>query len=414
MLETILRQQPEDGSTLFVDMNSFFASCEQQANPALRDRPIGVCPFISRSTCVIAASIEAKRFGVKTAMRVPQAQQLCPSIELVQANPPLYREYHRQLMAQLDNTRCRVGVKSIDEAVLHVPRDLRDQPRLLAAEVKQRVRSVGDHLQCSVGIAPNLFLAKMGSNAQKPNGLVEIKLDSLAEFYQTLQLTDLYGISWRMAKRLKDLGIFTPLEFYQAPFSLLKRAFGVNGESWYLRLRGYEVDTKPTHRGSIGHQMTITPKPASNREEVLSVASQLTYRSAIRLRSANLAARGVVFYVRFDDRSWWGKVYHGRQAFFDSASFFAHVKRLFSFCRMPKPVRLVSVTAIDLLPQDRIPARLFDTVDKEERLSQALDDINWRYGEASVMTGRQMLTGKIRDAIGFGNSAQNAMELPVK
>ncbi|HSX48308.1 MAG TPA: DUF4113 domain-containing protein, partial [Candidatus Nanoarchaeia archaeon] len=187
---------------------------------------------------------------------------------------------------------------------------------------------------------------------------------------------------------------------------------GIPGEMWYLRLRGYEVDLKPTNRSIIGHQTTIVPQPAKSRAEVLSVASQLTYRAAIRLRSAGMAARGIAVSVRFVDRSWWGKVYHGREAFFDSATFFSEVNRLLSYCRMPKPVRFVSVSAIDLIDTRFISQKLFDDHDREERLSQALDEINFRYGEATITTGRQGLTKKIHDAIGYGNAVQNTRELP--
>lgn len=412
MLESMLKQQPADGRALFTDMNSFFASCEQQANHALRGRPVGVCPFLSDATCVIAASIEAKRFGVKTAMRVPEAKRLCPDIVLVEANPRLYRDFHRRIMAELDNTRCRVVIKSIDEALLQVPSYLQSQGLELAAEVKQRVSSVGDYLKCSVGIAPNMFLAKMGTSLHKPDGLCEVTTASLESFYAPLVLTDLHGISWRMEKRLKAIGIRSPLEFYRAPHALLKKAFGVNGESWYLRLRGFEVDLKPTTRRTIGHQTTMVPNPAYDLAEVLSVASQLTYRAAIRLRASGLAARGIAVYVRYNDRTFWGRTYHGAQPFYDSATFFQQVNRLFARLPMTRPVRLVSVSAIDLIDARFVTRKLFDQRTREERLSAALDDINFRYGEATVVTARQLFTPRTRDAIGFGNASSNAYELP--
>ncbi len=412
MLEKILKQQPVDGRSLFVDMNSFFASVEQQANPALRGNPVGVCPFLSNATCVIAASIEAKRYGVKTGTNVAEAKRLCPEIILVPADPRLYREYHRRIMDEMDNIPCRIVIKSIDEALLIVPSYLLQDVLGLAAEVRRRVLSVGSQLRCSIGIGSNLFLAKMGSNAQKPDGLVEIKQDQLAAFYQQLTLTDLHGISWRMALRLKHLGIYMPLDFYAAPYSLLKRTFGVNGEAWYLRLRGYETDLKPTTRRMIGHQTTIIPGPATTRAQVMSVASQLTYRVATRLRAANLTARGIVVYIRYNDRSGWQKVYRGKQPFSDSRTFFNEVQRLFGYCRMSKPVRLVSVSVIDLIDQRYITQTLFDDHSLEDRLATALDEINFRYGEATIVTGRQLTTPKIHDAIGFGNAAQNARELP--
>jgi DNA polymerase-4 len=412
MWERSLKQQPQDGRALFVDMNSFFASVEQQTTPALRGIPVGICPFISDTTSVIAASIEAKRYGIKTGTKVTQAKQLYPAIKLVQANPRKYRHYHRQIMAELDNLPCHVHAKSIDEALLLVPSYLREEALTLAHQIKERIANVGDQLKCSVGVASNMFLAKMATNLHKPDGLFEVKTEKLEEFYAPLQLLDLHGISWRMRRRLQQIGIGTPLDFFQAPAGLLRQNFGVNGEAWYLRLRGYEVDLKPTTRRMIGHQMTITPDPAHTRDEVLSVASQLTYRAATRLRAAELAARGVVLGIRFQDRTWWQKVYHGREPFFDSVTFYNHVQRLFKNCRMPKPVRLVSVSAIDLIEQPAMPVPLFQTYRREEQLSQALDDINFRYGENTIVTGNQLRAGKPRDAIGYGNATLNVLELP--
>lgn len=407
-----IRPQPEDGKAIFIDMNSFFATAEQQAHPHLRGRPVGVCPFVSDTTCVIAASIEAKRYGVKTGMRIPDAKRLCPQIELVTATPRLYRDLHRQVMAGLDNLPCQVQAKSIDEALLVVPSYLRDQALDLAKEVKRIVAGVGDQLKCSVAIAPNLFLAKMGTNLHKPDGLIEIKLAQLEEFYRPLQLLELHGVSWRLRRRMHQIGIASVLDLYHAPHERLKQAFGVNGEAWYLRLRGFEVDLKPTTRRMIGHQMTITPQPAVTRQEVLSVASQLTFRAATRLRKAELAAHGVVLYLRFHDRTWWQKVYHSKQAFYDSVTFYNHVQRLFKACRMPKPVRLVSVSAIDLIEQSKMTHPLFEPTDRGERLSHALDEINFRYGENSIVTAQQLFTDRPRDAIGYGNAVRNALELP--
>lgn len=335
MFEQMLRQRPIDGRAIFIDMNSFFASCEQQANPELRGQPLGVCPFISNATVVIAASTEAKRFGIKTGTRVPEAKLLCPRLQLVQANPRLYREFHRRLMAALDNLNCKVSAKSIDEALLLVPSYARHQAAKLGLDVKTAVRSVGSDLKCSVAIASNMFLAKMGTNLRKPDGFLEIKTAELADFYAPLELTDLHGISWRMKARLNAIGITTPVDFYEASLPLLREAFGVNGEAWYLRLRGYEVDLAPTTRRIIGHQMTIVPQPARSRAEVLSVASQLTYRAAIRLRQSGYAARGIAVYLRFQDHSGWKNVYHAKYAFTDSSTFFLQVKRLPARATLP-------------------------------------------------------------------------------
>ena len=392
-------------------MNSFFASVEQELRPELRGRPIGVCPFINDATCIIAASIEAKRSGIKTGTKVAEAKRLCPEITLLAARPSHYRDYHHRIMTALDQTRCQVIVKSIDEALLIVPNDLRSQTRELALEVKQRLVALGSQLKSSIGIAPNLFLAKIASNLEKPDGLVEVRLDGLADFYAGLKLTDLHGISWRLARRFHAIGIASPLELFRAPYGLLRRSFGLSGEAWYLRLRGYEIDLAPTTRRMVGHETTITPDPATTMEQVLSVASQLTYKAANRLRASELAARGVVVYLRYSDRSYWQHLYHGRQPFSDSATFLGHVKRLLANHRLRLPVRLVSVSAIDIMPIAQTTHSLFGQTESHERLSEALDQINGRFGPNTVQPAEQLLSRPMTDAVGFGNAPDVATAL---
>ncbi len=411
MLEELLATKPTDDQALFVDMNSFFASVEQQLRPELRGRPVGVCPFLNDATCIIAASIEAKRLGIKTGTNVGEAKRLCPDIALIEARPAPYRQFHGRIMAALDQTRCRVIIRSIDEALLLVPRDLRPETIELAREIKANLSSLGDQLKASIGIAPNAFLAKMASNFQKPDGLVRLELTGLADFYAQLGLTDLHGVSWRMARRFAAIGLGSPLELSRAPYALLRRFFGLTGEAWYLRLRGYEVDLAPTTRRMIGHQTTLTPHATTDPRKIAGLASQLTYKAAVRLRAAGYAARGVAVYLRYNDRSSWGRVYHGRHPFSDSATFLAHVERLLSRHRLSRPVRLVSVSAIDLVPLAQTTRSLFDEAGGDERLSEALDQINGRFGVGTVRPAEQLLSSPARDAVGFGNAAQAAREL---
>lgn len=412
MLEELLPTQPSDNRAVFVDMNSFFASVEQELRPELRGRPVGVCPFLSNATCIIAASIEAKRSGIKTGTNVGQAKLLCPGITLVEARPPAYRDYHKRIMETLDQTRCQVIIKSIDEALLLVPRDLRGHTTELALEIKNNLDKLGTQLKASIGIAPNQFLAKMASNFKKPNGLTRVPLSGLEDFYSQLRLTDLHGVSWRMARRFNQIGVATPLDLYRAPYQLLRRSFGLNGEAWYLRLRGHEIDQAPTTRRMIGHQTTITPHATSDPQVILGLASQLTYKAAVRLRAAGYAARGVVVYLRYNDRSGWQRLYHGRHPFCDSPTFLDHVQRLLTRHQLRRPVRLVSVSAIDLVPLSQTTRSLFDEAAGGERLSEALDQLNARYGPQTVQPAEQLLAGPARDAVGFGNAAQAARELP--
>lgn len=408
---SLLTRQPLVGRALYVDMNSFFASVEQQVKPHLRGRPVGVCPFINDSTCVIAASVEAKRCGVKTGTLVREARQLCPDIHLISDDPSVYRDYHRRITKALEATRCQVSIKSIDEAFLELPSDLQSEAQTVALQIKRNIFSVGSQLECSIGIASNLFLAKMGTKLHKPSGLVQVQLEDLEALYATLRLTDLYGISWRMARRLQVLGIETSLDFYQASYSLLKHHFGVNGERWYLRLRGYEVDNRATTRRIIGHQTTIVPNPATTPAEVMSVASQLCYKAAARLRAASLAARSVHVALRLTDRTYWTRTLRTHTPFWDSRTFFLHTSSLLSSWEPHKPVRLVSVSAFDLLPWSALTTPLFDPPINSERLSRAMGEIDMRFGRNTIAPATQLLSQQVIDRVGFGNAGQTAVEL---
>jgi DNA polymerase-4 len=214
-----------------------------------------------------------------------------------------------------------------------------------------------------------------------------------------------------MARRLRIIGIETPLDFYHAPFELLKKSFGINGERWYLRLRGYEVDKLQTTRRMIGHQNTITPNPATTKAEVLSVANELTYKAAVRMRASELAATSVAVWIRYNDRTYWGRVLRTRSPFFDSRTFYGHIQTILQKWTLAKPVRLVSVTAFDLVPFKAMTHSMFDPTEKSEQLSAALDNIEHRYGRFTIRPASQLITGELSDQVGFGNAAQSVKDL---
>ena len=412
MLEKLL-PPPVNGSAIFVDMNSFFASVEQQLHPELRGRPVGVCPFIHDATCLIAASVEAKRYGVGTGTRIPEARRLCPGIVLLANQADNYRRFHRQIMDALDTTRCRVIVRSIDEAYLKVPRDLMPNAVQLADSIKTMIRGIGSELACSAGVAPNLFLAKLATNLHKPDGLLEITLDDLEGLYACLGLRELPGISWRMERRLRLLGIDSPLQLYQAPFGLLRRSLGVWGEAWYLRLRGYEVDTRPTQRRMIGHQSTIHPQPASTRSELMATASQLCYKIATRLQRAGLAARTVSIVWRYSNHSYGQALYRSRTPFFDFGSLWHHAEQLLPRV-LDHPVRFVSVSSFDLIPISTMTENLWSRPFTREQLSRTTDTINRKFGLGTIFPAQSLIGQPISDQVGFGNAPQAAIELAPK
>lgn len=390
---------------LFVDMNSFFASVEQQVDPQLRGRPVGVVPFLHDSTCVLAASIEAKKLGVGTGTNIAEARRLAPDITFLKVNAKLYRDYHRRIMSMLDETRCKVTVKSIDEALLILPKDMRNQALDLASQIRNNVRDIGDWLGCSIGLGPNMFIAKMATNAMKPHGLVQVLPEELEGFYSTLQLPDLYGVARRSTKRFKAIGIETPLDLYHAPLKYLQQHLGENnGLSWYLRMRGVEVDQKPTHRTSVGHQMTLTPNPATSLDELWPTISQLVAKVSHRLRINGLSSHRLVCFVRYSNRTHWGIVMNQTQYINDLPTMLQSVKQGFTHLPFTFPVRLVGVSAINLRPTADTSYSLFPEERKSEQVTHAIDLITEKFGVGSITTGSNLIIPPVADHIGFGNA----------
>lgn len=164
-------------NALYVDFNSYFASIEQQLRPDLRGKPIGVLAVLAETTCCIAASYEAKAFGIKTGTGVRDARKLCPNMVFVEARPPLYIEYHHKLIEIVESCTHVEKVLSIDEMVCKLTgsQQQKENALKLAAKIKREINKQFEFIHCSIGIAPNTFLAKLASNMQKPNGCVVIE-----------------------------------------------------------------------------------------------------------------------------------------------------------------------------------------------------------------------------------------------
>lgn len=258
---------------LFIDMNSYFATCEQQVNYWLRGRPVGVCVYTGKYGCIIAPSIEAKRAGVKTGMRLVDAIKLCPDLVPLETNPRRYRDFHLAIMNVLRKYSDHVIPKSIDEAIVDLNGfDLlyksNDDLIRLAKKIKKEIREeVGDYLTCSVGIAPNAFLAKLASGLQKPDGLQLILPENIDRVLAKLQLTDLPGISTRMTARLNKHGIHTPLQLREASAQLLRAAFnGIVGQYWHDRLHFKTLDMQDQPYRNMSAMRHISKDQRKNKQ----------------------------------------------------------------------------------------------------------------------------------------------------
>ena len=376
---------------LFLDLNAFFASCEQQDNPALRGQPIIVVQTPTSSACAIAASYEAKRLGITTGTLVREAKQICPAVIPVQARHRLYTEYHERMLAAVDTCVPVEKVMSIDEVACRLMGDQRQVPvaRALALRLKRALREqVGECLTCSIGIAPNVFLGKVGSDLRKPDGLVVITKENLPEALLRLELQDIYGIGKRMAQRLNRAGIFTVAELWQAsPFQLRRVWGGINGLLFHQMLHGVDIQP-PSSRfaKSIGHQHVLEPELRTN-DGAANFARHLLAKAAERLRRGDYYCRRLGLHVSWvgDLGGWWDETsFHETR---DTGFLLERLQELWPRAPRYKPLS-VGIVLLDLVPAGHHQPDLFDAdSQRRQKLSPLIDRINGRYGRGAIGFG---------------------------
>ncbi|HWA94780.1 MAG TPA: hypothetical protein VG844_09275 [Terracidiphilus sp.] len=288
---------------LFVDLNSYFASVEQQVRPQLRNRPIGVVPMLADTTVCIAASYEAKAYGVKTGTVVSDARRMCPGIEFVEARHEIYVDYHHRIVETVETCLPVTSIQSIDEMACRLIG--RERSLLAALElgrlVKARIRErVGQCLRSSVGLATNRYLAKVASDMEKPDGLVALPLDILPTALPLLELRDLPGIGARTEKRLNAKGIHTMTQLLALSSEQAGELWGsVWGERLFHWLRGEDFDlTETEHLKSISHSHVLAPELRTT-EKAWAVAHKLLHKAAMRLRSNGLWASSISLSIGF-------------------------------------------------------------------------------------------------------------------
>ena len=288
---------------LFLDLNSYFASVEQELQPRLRNRPIAVVPVMADTTCCIAASYEAKAFGVRTGTQVGDAKRLCPGIELVEARHEMYVGYHNKIVEAVESCVPVSSVMSIDEMACSLLG--REQPLVAALDLARRVketikRDVGSTLRCSVGLAPNRYLAKIASDMEKPDGLVALTPDILKPALKNLVLRDLPGVGARMEKHLHARGIRTMEQLLELDRAALSDVWGgVGGEKLWYWLRGEDFnDRELEHQKSISHSHMLPPEFRS-RDGAYAIAHKLLHKAAMRLRRDRLWATNITLAVKF-------------------------------------------------------------------------------------------------------------------
>jgi len=381
-----------DLNALYVDFNSYFASVEQQLVPELRGKPVGVLAVMAETTCCIAASYEAKAFGIKTGTIVSEARKLCPDIIFVEARPPLYVEYHHKLIDIVESCTHVEKVLSIDEMVCKLTGS-QQQPEnalKLAARIKQAiVKNAGDYIKCSIGIAPNTYLAKVASNLQKPDGCVLIQPHELPQRLYGLNLRDLNGIGKQMEARLNRYRITTVEQLYAANRQQLQTAWGsVEGERMYDKLRGIEPYYVKNARSSLGHSHVLPPEQR-NEVGVRAVLHRLLQKACMRMRSYDLLASRISVKIKFRNMPSWTM----ESAISPTDNTLQLINALEQFLQHYPETRhepyAVGVSFSGLVTAEEVARDLFqiEPLENEKKLNKAIDTLNLKFGKNTIYFG---------------------------
>lgn len=402
---------------LFLDLNSYFASVEQQLDPALRGKPVIVAPVDVDTTVAIAASVEAKRYGISTGTPVWEAKRKCRDILIAPARHEKYVEFHEAILAEIWKHIPVTHVCSIDEVACRLL-DNENSPEAamaLARRIKAGIRAhVGECLTSSVGIAPNRLLAKLASDMQKPDGLVVLTADQLPHRLYDLRLREIAGIGAKMERRLARDGILDIRQLCERrPRDAGTAWGGTNGDRlWYL-LHGVELPEKPTQSRTIGHSHVLSPSKRG-LEPTRLTARRLALKAASRLRRKGYRSRLLVLHGKFeDDKSNWRaaiKLPSTQDSFVILSALDSLFPRLAAAGRQRVGgfrLRMVGVTLCEIEGVEGEQRSLFAALDPDDplaretrtlSLSRAMDRINEKFGRHAVSVGP--LNGGRIDAVG--------------
>ncbi len=389
---------------MFVDLNSCFARCEQQANRLLRNKPLVVAAYASDYGCVISPSVEAKKLGIKVGHRVSDAKQICKDVIVRSPTPNLYRDVHQRFCKIFKSYTPYVMPQSIDEAVLRFDKMPQKDLIRVAKEIKTRMRSeIGEWISNSIGISTNKFLAKTAASLVKPDGLVWIDYKNVREVYSKLELIDLCGINVRNEFRLNMADIHTPLEFLDSSMLKLKKQVfeSILGHYWYLKLRGYECEDVEFGRKSFGQSYAL-PRFTDNLAELSKILMKLCEKAGRRLRRNGYYAAGVDVGCGYTD-GFWHKSRKTPQRLFSGSDLYKSALSILKLQPEKKKATHVFVSFFNLQKMDCLQLDIFNEQLKNWDISRASDAVNDRFGEYTITPATMLgMNEQVIDRVPFG------------
>jgi DNA polymerase-4 len=373
-----------DRIILHIDMDAFFISVEQRDDPSLRGKMAAVCGSLSRSV-VTSATYEARPYGIRAGMSVQEAKKRCPQLILVEGNHSKYTETAARIFSILKDYTPLVEVASIDEAYLDITQSqtLFQSPLHIGQLIKNRILEQ-ERLTCSVGIAPNKLLAKLGSRLKKPDGLVIVREEEVEGLLKGLPVNKLSGIGPKLTEELNSIGIFSCGQLGSFPVSVLVKRFGVIGERLHEMGLGLDdsrvvsLDEEEDAK-SISHSVTLE-EDTSDPEMLRKVLLQLSERVSRRMRKDRFYGRRISVTIRYSDFFTFSKQNTLSKWMNSGNEIFQYAFEIFRSVSHPKPIRLLGVE-VSLLKKEWYQLDLFEKGEKKEKLLKAMDRVNGRFGD---------------------------------
>jgi DNA polymerase-4 len=381
---------------LHIDFDSYFASCEQQFNINLRNKPVGVTAQNGR-TCIIAASREAKKLGVKSPSRTFEALQKVPNMVFVPAHFEKYWEITQKFLDICKDFSPFVELFSLDEVFMDTTstEELFGGKYNLINKIRERIKhEIGEYITVSVGISYNKLLAKLASGMDKPNGLVEITPKNLLEVYAKVKLSDFCGIGKRIEERLNRLRIHTPLELQNTPLEVLLKEFK-QVEGHFLKNLGDGIDDSEVvpyylagETKSVGRNYCL-PQNQYDQRIVMQNVYELCEEVVIKLRKLGKKAKTAGIYLGGS------KNVHGRKSL---KEYFDNGQEMFALCQkilaengfyfgQNDYVRRIGVWAGNLQEAVNLEQSLFDFDVKKDKIVKTVDVINEKFGDHTIRKG---------------------------
>ena len=424
--KSYLKKETRERIIFLIDMNSYFATCEQMFNPDLRGKPIGVGGSSLERTVVTAASYEAKRYGVKNGMSVYEAKKLCPNLILVPGDYKKYTETTANFLKIFQDYTPDLEVFSIDEGFLDVTdTEARFGGSVqIAKEIKKRIKEeLGFLFTCSIGISYNKTMAKLAASKMKPDGLVWIKRNVLDEdkkwFYhqlngtkgklfstqealKTSRLTDLCGIGSRIERQLLNRGIHSITGLAKMPITQLKKKFGVYGNFLHLIANG--EDPSPVipywendSYKNMGHHYTL-PNDLHTPEELKPLLLKFSEKIGTKLRTHGYWGKTIHLLLKTKDFSTLSQQRTLPCYTNDGYEIYKEACRILEQWAFPESVRMIGIQCSQLVKNYGQLSFLKPTI-KQEKLIHVMDKINEKYGEFTVMRGL-ILNTKLKTHVG--------------